>query len=187
VIVAAGLGLAAAAAGLARGAADVRSEPVRFSSVLNGSVRSVPAEVARAEFRGDTALVLSRIGDVDILLPLYLGESFVPRLERTPWSSRFLIAALIRSETTGYSVRVKKVAYQRVAAGVEQFCVIASVRKPGRDAAVERRKTTAYDVVSLPRAPLGRSFTPSAVLRDDRGRLLSKGSSFPSRPARCRP
>jgi hypothetical protein len=185
IVVAAASGVVAGLTAHAYGAFDSSSKPVRFSSVLRGAVKTVQTP-ARPDFVGDNALVLPRISDLEIVLPSFIGDRFVPRLEKTPWSRSFLIAVAISRDTTGYAVRVKRITFQRVNANLDQFCVVASIRKPRANAAVEHRRTTAYEVVTVPRAGFGLSVTRSAVLRDATGRLLSRGGFNPIRAGLCR-
>lgn len=187
VVVAAGFCVAVAAAAPGQARVEARSRPVPFRPFLDGSVNT-PQPVPRQSNAGGEALVFQRSAYVDLLVPQFLGEALLPRFGKLDWRRSFLIGVATRKPTTGYTVRIRKISLQRVDANTTQFCVIAAIRPPGANAPVERRPTTSFDVVTIRRAGFGLSFTPSALLRDDRGKLLSRGrlAGYPVRPTLCR-
>jgi hypothetical protein len=105
------------------------------------------------------------------------------------WNRRIGISATVAEPTTGYSLRIVRVAVQRVRPGFRQFCVLVRLQKPRPGQAVEPRVTVAEHIVTLDRKPFKQGFTvdvPRAwVLREIGGKLIARNAA-PVRPALCR-
>jgi hypothetical protein len=106
------------------------------------------------------------------------------------WNRRIALSATVAERTTGYSLRIVRVALQRVRPGFRQFCVLVRVQKPRPGEAVEPRVTVAEHVVTLDRKPFKDGFVvdvPRAwVLRDVGGALIAHNATL-VRPSLCRP
>ena len=106
------------------------------------------------------------------------------------WNRRIAISATIAKPTTGYSLRIVRVALQRVKPGFRQFCVLVRIGKPRPGQPVERSVTFAEHIVTLDRKPFKQGYTvdvPRAwVLRDVTGPLVAHNVAL-VRPSLCRP
>jgi hypothetical protein len=106
------------------------------------------------------------------------------------WNQRIAISATIAERTTGYSLRIVRVALQRVRPGFRQFCVLVRIQKPRPGEAVEQRVTVAEHVVTLDRKRFKQGFVvdvPRAwVLREFGGGLVAHNAAL-VRPSLCRP
>jgi hypothetical protein len=180
--------LAAAAALVPSGAArhQLRTRPVQFTTLWHKSAEGTgKSPYFRQTTPAITAYVYERIADAQYAAPIYLSKAHLDTLDRFAWSKRFLLLASVVRPTTGYSITIKRITYQHVSAQIQQFCVIAAIKKPRPNEPMERRLNASIHVVQIPRRGFGFTITHAVVLRDVSGKLLWKGYDF-VRPALCK-
>jgi hypothetical protein len=133
------------------------------------------------------AVVWARNGDAANTGPTFVSGAHLAALDRFPWSKRFVVVATIVRPTTGFTIRVKRITYQRPTAEVEQFCVVAAISKPRPGQAVEQRRTVSAHVVQIARRSFGLAVPTAAILRSANGELLASTTTFgPVRLGACR-
>jgi hypothetical protein len=180
------LAFAAAATAGSGASGSAAPRPVHFTTLWRTAGEGTGRWYGGPRRFPDGTYVIRRLADAQFLAPAVLSSGRLAQLDRFPWSKRFLMVSVAVRPTTGYSTTVKRVSYRRVSPAIEQFCVVADVRKPAAGTAVEQRRTVSYHVVSIPRGRFGVTPPAAVVTLDTHGRILWKTGSYPLRPASCR-
>ena len=178
------------AAPKATGVSSVRTRAIHFTTLLRTSGEGT-GKLAFTTGKPLTAaaVVWSRRGEALLTGPTFVSSAHLAALDRFAWgasASRSLPRSSGRP-TTGFSIRVKRIAYQHLTPDIEQFCVVATVSKPRPGKSVEQRRTVSTHVVQIARRSSGLGFSAAAILRSSDGELLATTTSFgPVRPGACR-
>jgi hypothetical protein len=178
--------IAAAVVPGATGSPALRSRGVHFTTLWHAAGEGTGRYYGGPRVFPDGTYVVRRVVDAQFLAPAVVSNARLARLDRFPWSKRFLMLAVVVRPTTGYSPTIRRVTYQRVSAEVEQLCVVVDIKKPRAGSPVERRRTVSFHAVSIPRGSFGLTPPVATVTVDPRGRILLRTSSHPVRPAACR-
>lgn len=176
------------AAPKATGVSSVRTRAIHFTTLLRTSgegTGKLPFTTGKPLTAA--AVVWSRKGEALLTGPTFVSSAHLAALDRFAWSKRFALVAAVVRPTTGFSIRVKRIAYQHPTPEIEQFCVVATVSKPRPGQPVEERRTVSAHVVQIARRSFGLGFSSAAILRSSEGELLATTTSFgPVRPGACR-
>ena len=169
-------------------AATSRDRPVRFRTLWRTSgegTGKLPFTTGKPLTAA--AVVWARNGEAANTGPTFVSAAHVAALGRFPWRKRFVLAAAIVRPTTGFSIRVTRITYQRPTPEIEQFCVIATISRPHAGQPVEQRRTVSAHVVQIARGSFGLAVPAAAILRSSNGELLASTTTFgPVRPGACR-
>jgi hypothetical protein len=180
----------AVGAGSTSGAAawpEVRTRALAFSTLWRSNGEGTGKLPYTTAQKLDGAYVIGRITDAHRMSPTLISQAHLAQLDRFDWRKRFVLIVSIVRPTTGYSISIKRVSFQRVDAEIEQFCVIAQIRRPAPGQALEQRRTVSNHVVRMARRGFGYAVPAAAILRSPDGKLISKTTSFgPVRPALCK-
>lgn len=177
--------LVVAAAALA--AASAQTRPLTFSTLWRSNGEGTGKLPFTSAQKLDGAYVIGRVTDAHWMSPTLISEAHLTQLDRFNWRKRFVLIVSIVRPTTGYSVAIKRIGFQHVNAEIDQFCVIAAIRKPAPGQTIEQRRTVSNHVVEITRRGFGYSVPAAAILRAPDGKLISKTTSFgPVRPALCK-
>jgi hypothetical protein len=161
--------------------------PVRFQTLWRSTGEGTGKLPWTTAQKLDGAYVIGRVTDAHWMSPTLMSQEHLAQLDRFDWRKRFVLIVSIVRPTTGYSVSIKRVAFQHVNAEIEQFCVIAQVRRPAPGQPVEQRRTVSNHAVRIARRGFGYAIPAAAVLRSPDGKLISTTKSFgPVRPALCK-